>query len=69
MRMIVLSALLAFGVGLAGSSGASAAGAAAIGDAAKSTSLVTQVLVCRNVKICKVGPAGRRICKVEQVCR
>lgn len=70
MRMAVLSALLAIGFGVIATNGASAAaGGGAIGSAANSTSLVKQVLVCRNVKVCRVGPAGRRVCAVERVCR
>jgi hypothetical protein len=69
MRILLLSALFAFGVGLAGTSGASAAaGSSAINDAAKSTSLLTQA-ACRRVTVCRRGPNGRRVCVVERVCR
>jgi hypothetical protein len=67
--MLLLSALFALGVGLAGSGGASAAtGSSAINDAAKSTSLLTQA-ACRRVTVCRRGPNGRRVCATERVCR
>jgi hypothetical protein len=71
MRMILLSAVLAFGVGLTGTSGAfaaSAAAGAAINNAANSSSLLTQVLVCRNVRVCRIVN-GRQVCVFEKVCR
>ncbi len=72
MRMILLSALLALGLGFAATTGASAAGvlgAAGLSAAADSTSLVEQARVrCRNVRVCRIGPYGRR-CRVERVCR
>ena len=78
MRITLLSALFALGVGIAGLSAANAAPAAAI-DGAANASLVQQaqtVIVvdphrhhCRSVKVCRVGPYGGRACHWEKVCR
>jgi hypothetical protein len=75
MRMIILSALFAVGVGLAGMGGASAApGAPGIGAAANSSSLLQDVQYyrrrgfCRAVRTCRFGPWGRR-CYWTRVCR
>jgi hypothetical protein len=72
MRMIVLSALFALGLGLAGSTGASAASiGAGINQAANASSLVEQTaLICRRIRVChRVGPLRVRGCRVERVCR
>lgn len=71
MRMFLLSALFAVGVGLAGTVGASAAPASGVGlsTAEINASLVEQVRVrCRQVRVCRVGPYGRR-CHWTRVCR
>ena len=75
MRKIVLSALFAVGVGLTGVSGAVAAPISGLNtDAAATTSLLGEVqyyrgrVHCRNVKVCRRGPYGRR-CHIERVCR
>ncbi len=82
MRKIVLSALFAAGIGLAGVTGAAAAPASPVPGMAPS-SLVTeaQVIVvrppgyrhhrryCYNVRRCWRGAYGRRVCEVRRVCR
>jgi hypothetical protein len=75
MRMIVLSALFAAGVGLAGMGGAIAAPVSngLNGVANSSSTLLEQVQWrrghrCRSVQVCRRGPWGRR-CHVERVCR
>lgn len=79
MRMILMSALFALGLGLAGSTGASAAPVGAgIGAAANSSSLLQEIQYyrrdyrrghrCRQVRVCRHGPYGRR-CHWERVCR
>ena len=78
MRMTLLSALFALGVGIAGVSAANAAPAAAI-DGTANAALVQQaqaVIVvephrrrCRSVRVCRVGPYGGRRCHWERVCR
>lgn len=73
IKTLLLSAVLATGLGLAASSGASAAtiNGLAIGSAAEQTSNVQDVRWvsrCRNVRVCRVGPYGRR-CHVNRVCK
>ena len=82
MRMIILSALFAVGVGLAGMTGASAAPAApGLAPAANSSSMLQDIQYyrrdyrrsyrrdrCRTVRICRFGPYGRR-CHIERICR
>lgn len=75
MRMIMLSALFALGLGLAGSTAASAAPVGAgIGAAANSSSLLQEIQYyrrghrCRQVRVCRRGPYGRR-CHWTRVCR
>ena len=74
MRMIVLSALFAAGVGLAGAGNAVAAPFSnnGINNAAQSTSIIDQVQYrgerCRTIRVCRNGPYGRR-CRAERVCR
>ena len=74
MRKIVLSAVLAAGMALAASTGASATplsvglsnGAAATPNA----SLIEDVAWrCRRITVCHRGPYGHRRCRVERVCR
>jgi hypothetical protein len=71
--MIVLSALFAAGVGLAGAGSAVAAPLSnnGINNAAQSTSIVDQIQYghrCRMVRVCRSGPYGRR-CRTDRVCR
>jgi len=75
MRIIVLSALFAAGVGLAGMGGAIAAPVSnGLNGAANSSSTLLEQIQwrrghrCRSVQVCRRGPWGRR-CHVERVCR
>jgi hypothetical protein len=74
MRMIVLSALFAAGVGLAGAGSAVAAPLSnnGINNAAQSASIVDQIQFrgrgCRTVRVCRSGWHGRRTCRVDRVC-
>lgn len=76
MKMIILSALFAVGVGLTGMGAASAAvGGNGINNAANASSILDEVQYryrdrrhCRSVTVCRRGPYGRR-CHVERVCR
>lgn len=78
MRMILMSALFAAGVGLAGTTGASAAPITGAGvlDAVSGTSLTEDVQYrryrrnrdCRTVRVCSRGPYGRRFCRLRTVC-
>ena len=85
MRTIVLSALLALGIGLAGAPGASAAPAASdLGNAANMGTLLQDVGYyyrrpyryrygsyrrCRSVRVCHRGYYGGRRCHWERICR
>ncbi len=73
MRKLALSALVTLGLGLVVSSAAVAAplsaGAAGLSTATISASLIEQTAVrCRNVRVCRMTPWGRR-CRVDRVCR
>ena len=71
MRVLMLSTVLAFGLGLAVTTNSHAAGiGSGLNEAANSTSAVTDVQWrrCRTVRTCRVGPWGRR-CRVERICR
>jgi hypothetical protein len=81
MRTILLSALFAAGIGLAGLTGAAAAPGSPALPGAAPASLVTpaQVVivgprhryrhrVCRPVRRCWRGRHGRLICRVQTVC-
>lgn len=74
MRMIILSALFAAGIGMASTVGATAAPAAnGINNAAGQSSLLEQIqwrrgYRCRSVTVCRRGPYGRR-CHTERICR
>jgi hypothetical protein len=77
MRKIVLSALLALGVGFAATNGASAAPAAAgIADAAAANSLVQKSYVviyrgrrrCHTRRICYINRWGHRHCYYKTYC-
>lgn len=82
MRMILLSALFALGVGLAGSTAASAAPISGLSKALTTNSLLTEAQIyivpprryrrppvrCRTVRVCRITPYGRR-CHNERICR
>lgn len=76
MRALILSSLFAIGLGLAGVPAAHAAPISAINDAVAGQSMVDQAqyyrgrprVRCRSVRVCRVGPYGRR-CHIERVCR
>jgi hypothetical protein len=74
MRKIVLSAVFALGMGLAASTGASATplsvGLSTGAAAAPNASLIEDVAYrCRRVTVCHRGYHGRRVCRVNRVCR
>ena len=73
MRIIMLSALFAIGVGLTATTAASAA---TIGSGINNASAsMSQTLIekaayaCRRQTVCHRGPYGRRVCDVRRVCR
>jgi hypothetical protein len=74
MRMIILSALMGLGIGLAGVPAANAAPISGLSSTAVDNSLITDVQYygrhrrCRAVTVCRRGPWGRR-CHIERVCR
>ena len=71
MRVLMLSTVLAFGLGFAATTGSQAAGlGGGLNEAAKSNSAIEHVQYrrCRMVRTCRVGPWGRR-CRVERICR
>lgn len=79
MRTIILSALFAAGIGLAGIGGANAAPASGLlNGLANGNSMLEEVQYrphryrnrqrCRSVQVCRRGPHGRR-CHWERVCR
>jgi hypothetical protein len=72
MRMILLSALFALGVGLATNTAASAAtvgGGINNASSSISASLIEKTAyACRRVRVCEGGPYGRR-CFWRRVCR
>lgn len=85
MRTIILSAVCALGLGLAASTGASAAPLGAALDGVNMSPIQqAQVVVvapghpryrayhhpvCRTITRCHIGAYGRRICRTERVCR
>ncbi len=76
MRMLILSALFAVGVGFAGTTGASAAvvGNGINSNAVNSTSLIEDIQwrrgrSCRSVRVCHRGRYGNRRCHIERICR
>lgn len=76
MRMIILSALFALGVGIAGAPAASAAPISGLSTAIPSASMVEDVQYyrrrphCRNVRVCHYSRyQHRRVCRIERVCR
>ncbi len=74
MRMILLSALFALGVGIAGSAPATAAPIGVVGPGL-STQLIQDVQYyrrrprCRSVRVCNRNFRGRLRCHYERVCR
>ncbi len=72
MRMILLSALFALGVGFAGATSASAAPISGVNTETNSSSMLTEIQYyrrhCRSVRVCRRGPYGRR-CHIERICR
>jgi hypothetical protein len=79
MKMILLSAVFALGVGLAASAPASAAPIGNLGETPAASSLLqdAQVIIvdrnrrrsCRSVRVCHRGWHGRPNCHYERVCR
>jgi hypothetical protein len=71
MRMIVVSALVAAGVAFAGAAATSATTlGSGLGNAAvNATQIERTALICRQIEVCHRGPLGRRVCKLERVCR
>jgi hypothetical protein len=75
MRMIILSALFALGVGIAGAPAASAAPISGLSTPAASGSMIQDVQYyrrpgCRMVRVCRYSRYyHRRVCRVERVCR
>lgn len=70
MRMIVLSALLALGLGFVGATGVSAAtlGAGIDNTVHASTLIEKTALICRRIRVCRRTPYGLR-CHWRRVCR
>lgn len=74
MRVIILSALLGLGIGLAGMPAANAAPMSGLSSAAIEGNLLQDVQYyrgrrnCRSVRVCRRGPYGRR-CHIERICR
>ena len=74
MRMIILSALMGLGIGLAGVPAANAAPISGLSSAAVEGNLLQDVQYyrgrrhCRSVTVCRRGHHGRR-CHIERICR
>ena len=77
MRALILSSLFALGLGLAGATSANAAPIADINAAVSGQTMIDQAqyyygprhrVRCRNVRVCRMTPWGRR-CHWERVCR
>jgi hypothetical protein len=76
MRVVILSALMGLGIGLAGIPAANAAPISGLSSSAiTDASQVEDVQYygrrrggCRSVQVCRRGPYGRR-CHIERVCR
>jgi len=81
MRMIILSALLGLGIGLAGAPAANAAPISGLSSSAVEGSLIQDAqyyrpryyrprprVRCRSVRVCRTGYYGRR-CSIQRVCR
>ncbi len=72
MKTIILSALFAAGLGLAGIGGAVAAPVSNGINNAEQSSMLEQVQWrhrCRSVTVCRRGPMGGRRCHTDRVCR
>jgi hypothetical protein len=70
MRIIMLSALFALGVGLTATTAASAAPiGSGLNNASTETLIEKAAYGCRRVTVCHRGPYGRRVCDVRRVCR
>jgi hypothetical protein len=71
MKKIVLSALFALGLGMAATTGATAATlGSGLSTAQLNASLVEKAAyACRRVTTCHRGVYGRRVCTVRRVCR
>ncbi len=81
MRMIMMSAVFALGVGLAGSAPASAAPIGNFSEMPAASALLqdAQVVIvgpryhrrprCRSVRVCNRGYYGRARCHYERICR
>jgi hypothetical protein len=78
--MIMLSALFALGLGVAGSAPASAAPIGNLGEMPAATSLLQEAQVvivgpryrrprCRSVRVCHRSYSGRLRCHYERICR
>jgi hypothetical protein len=68
--MIVLSAVCALGLGLAASTGASAAPMSGLNNSTSVNPMLQPVArFCRVDRRCWRGPFGRRHCEVRRVCR
>jgi hypothetical protein len=69
--MLVLSALFALGVGLAGAPAASAGTiGSGINNAAKASTLLEETAyACRRVRVCRRGAYGAVRCHWNRVCR
>ncbi len=74
MRMIILSALMGLGIGLAGIPAANAAPISGLSSVAIEGNLLQDAQYysgyrrCRSIRVCRRGPYGRR-CHIERVCR
>jgi hypothetical protein len=71
MRVLMLSTILAAGLGFAAVDNSQAASfGAGMNEAAKTNTLVDEVQYrrCRTVRVCRDGPFGRR-CRIERSCR
>lgn len=76
MRMIMMSALFALGLGLAGSAPAAAAPIGGVSTSGLTTQSMIQDIQyyrrdrrCHSVRVCHRGYAGRLRCHYERVCR
>jgi len=82
MRLILLSALFALGVGVVGTNAASAAPVGGLSKTLTANSLLSEAQVyivpprryrrppvrCRNVRVCRYTSYGRRLCRYERIC-